>query len=113
MDNKNDNPPLKAETIEEVSQPLQDEALQNSPSSFPTPAHPTPRFLSKKGAIIALVFIALSFLIAFIMGGLILGKNNSTDNGKVACTQEAKICPDGSSVGRSGPECEFSPCPTE
>lgn len=30
----------------------------------------------------------------------------------VACTMEAKICPDGSSVGRVGPNCEFSPCPT-
>lgn len=30
----------------------------------------------------------------------------------VACTEEAKICPDGSSVGRSGPNCEFTPCPT-
>jgi len=30
----------------------------------------------------------------------------------VACTMEAKICPDGSSVGRVGPNCEFEPCPT-
>lgn len=30
----------------------------------------------------------------------------------VACTMEAKICPDGSAVGRSGPKCEFAPCPT-
>ncbi len=30
----------------------------------------------------------------------------------VACTQEAKICPDGSSVGRTGPKCEFTACPT-
>lgn len=29
-----------------------------------------------------------------------------------ACTMEAKICPDGSSVGRSGPNCEFAACPT-
>lgn len=29
----------------------------------------------------------------------------------VACTMEAKICPDGSSVGRTGPNCEFAPCP--
>ncbi len=29
-----------------------------------------------------------------------------------ACTAEAKICPDGSAVGRSGPNCEFTPCPT-
>jgi hypothetical protein len=28
----------------------------------------------------------------------------------VACTQEAKMCPDGSSIGRTGPECTFSPC---
>jgi len=27
------------------------------------------------------------------------------------CTLEAKICPDGSTVGRSGPNCEFAPCP--
>lgn len=29
----------------------------------------------------------------------------------VACTMEAKACPDGSYVGRTGPNCEFSPCP--
>lgn len=27
------------------------------------------------------------------------------------CTMEAKVCWDGSTVGRTGPECEFSPCP--
>lgn len=30
-----------------------------------------------------------------------------------ACTEEAKICPDGTAVGRTGPNCEFAPCPTE
>jgi len=29
-----------------------------------------------------------------------------------ACTMEAKICPDGSAVGRIGPNCDFVPCPT-
>ncbi len=29
------------------------------------------------------------------------------------CTMEAKVCPDGSAVGRSGPNCEFAPCPLE
>lgn len=29
-----------------------------------------------------------------------------------ACTMEAKICPDGSAVGRRGPNCEFAPCPS-
>jgi hypothetical protein len=28
------------------------------------------------------------------------------------CTQEAKLCPDGSAVGRTGPNCEFTACPT-
>lgn len=29
----------------------------------------------------------------------------------VMCTQEAKQCPDGSYVGRTGPKCEFTACP--
>ncbi|OGG60756.1 hypothetical protein A2765_01420 [Candidatus Kaiserbacteria bacterium RIFCSPHIGHO2_01_FULL_56_24] len=29
-----------------------------------------------------------------------------------ACSQEAKICPDGSAVGRVGPDCEFAACPS-
>jgi len=31
----------------------------------------------------------------------------------VFCTQDAKQCPDGSFVGRVGPNCEFAPCPGE
>jgi hypothetical protein len=30
----------------------------------------------------------------------------------LACTEEAKICPDRSAVGRTGPNCEFAKCPT-
>ncbi len=29
----------------------------------------------------------------------------------VACTMDAKMCPDGSYVGRQGPNCEFAACP--
>lgn len=32
--------------------------------------------------------------------------------GHKACTMEAKICPDGSTVSRTGPKCEFAMCPT-
>lgn len=32
-------------------------------------------------------------------------------NSKVACTMEAKQCPDGSYVGRVPPKCEFKACP--
>ncbi|MEK7608836.1 MAG: hypothetical protein AAB495_04625 [Patescibacteria group bacterium] len=28
-----------------------------------------------------------------------------------ACTEEAMECSDGSYVGRTGPKCEFAPCP--
>ncbi|MBU0546891.1 MAG: hypothetical protein ABH876_01480 [Patescibacteria group bacterium] len=28
----------------------------------------------------------------------------------IACTQDAKLCPDGSYVGRTGPDCEFAEC---
>jgi len=33
--------------------------------------------------------------------------------GGYACTMEAKQCPDGSYVGRTGPSCEFTACPHE
>jgi len=29
----------------------------------------------------------------------------------VACTLDAKVCPDGTAVGRVAPDCEFAPCP--
>lgn len=40
-----------------------------------------------------------------------VGENDTT--APVACTQEAKLCSDGSSVGRGGPHCEFVQCPKE
>ncbi|MFA6269236.1 MAG: hypothetical protein WCW13_02255 [archaeon] len=36
-----------------------------------------------------------------------------TPANQVACTMEAKVCPDGSYVGRTAPLCEFTPCPGE
>lgn len=35
------------------------------------------------------------------------------DSGSVVCTEEALLCPDGTGVGRSGPSCEFTPCPSQ
>lgn len=34
------------------------------------------------------------------------------DTAPVACTMEAKLCADGSAVGRTGPNCEFAECPS-
>lgn len=36
----------------------------------------------------------------------------TTPSSPVMCTMEAKECPDGSFVGRSGPKCEFAICPS-
>lgn len=38
-------------------------------------------------------------------------KNIPVEIQPVACTADAMICPDGSSVGRTGPNCEFATCP--
>jgi len=46
--------------------------------------------------------IGVSFMSA--CGENILSSTNKND---VICTQEARECPDGSWVGRSGPKCEF------
>jgi len=53
--------------------------------------------------------------LAFLLLGLLLSAcqiKSQAPSGEIkACTMEAKICPDGSSVGRSGANCEFAPCP--
>jgi len=51
-----------------------------------------------------------------IIGILLIGAGGFALFGKkqpaqVGCTMEAKICPDGSAVGRSGSVCAFAPCP--
>ncbi|HBB04739.1 TPA: hypothetical protein DCZ39_07795 [Patescibacteria group bacterium] len=51
--------------------------------------------------------IVLLLLLTIIFAGC-TSKPNTLPQG---CTEEAKICPDGSAVGRAGPNCEFSPCP--
>ncbi len=54
-----------------------------------------------------------SILLVVVVGAGIwyYGKNN-TGNEQVFCTEEAKLCPDGSYVGRQGPNCEFAACPS-
>lgn len=62
------------------------------------------------------IFVLVLILVLTVAGGAYyLGakgifnlKQSSTGR---ACTEEAKICPDGTSVGRVGPNCEFTECP--
>ncbi len=50
--------------------------------------------------------------VVVLAGGWYWYQNTHKVDGGVACTMEAKQCPDGSYVGRSGPKCEFAACPT-
>lgn len=64
--------------------------------------------------ITSLIFLVIGIaIIAFF----IITKPTSTPTSaptpdQVFCTQEAKLCPDGSYVSRTGPQCQFSACPT-
>ncbi len=54
------------------------------------------------------------YLILIIFAVIVVGYLSTTTLpgiGQKACTMEAKVCPDGSTVGRSGPNCEFAACP--
>lgn len=60
--------------------------------------------------------ILTSIAVLVVFGAGIIGYLAITKNAmaplSTACTEEAKVCPDGSSVGRSGPNCDFAECPT-
>jgi hypothetical protein len=68
--------------------------------------------MKKIFVIVVLIIIAVSLGLGFIVGKRAAIGNPPLPGG-VACTMEAKICPDGSAVGRSGPKCEFEPCPSQ
>lgn len=57
--------------------------------------------------------LRLTFALAALVGACTPKKPPTPpeESGPVACTKEAKICPDGSTVGRTGPNCEFAECP--
>ena len=71
---------------------------------------------------IPLVIISSFLIIGVGFGGYYLGTQQQRQPLEQApisptivqeqgCTSEAKLCPDGSAVGRSGPNCEFTACP--
>ncbi len=55
------------------------------------------------------IFLLVLVALAVTLTGCALPWQKTTP---VACTMEAKLCSDGSSVGRTGPNCEFAACPT-
>lgn len=70
--------------------------------------------LSQQSLILAIITFLLVGAISYLVYQNKLLKqqlNNFQHPQSQACTLEAKICPDGSSVGRTLPNCEFAPCP--
>ena len=66
-----------------------------------------------KFLIIALVIVIFGYTIYVNWPVADIDNNNNPSfEDSVYCTMDAKICPDGSYVGRVGPNCEFAPCPT-
>jgi hypothetical protein len=62
---------------------------------------------------IILILLGLLAVIGVVAGALFWMNNVKLKPQPVGCTQEAKVCPDGSSVGRTGLNCEFAQCPVE
>lgn len=59
-----------------------------------------------KTKIVIIIVIIIFALLSLIISSAI---NSPQDN--ISCSEEAKICPDGSTVVRSGSKCEFAECP--
>lgn len=62
-----------------------------------------------------IVKILLSVLIFLAVAGIayLSWQKFIKENQPVYCTEDAKLCPDGSYVGRTGPDCEFAACPAD
>ncbi|MDP3974695.1 MAG: hypothetical protein Q8P88_00135 [Candidatus Jorgensenbacteria bacterium] len=57
------------------------------------------------------ILIIILAVIAAVGGYLALSNQGANQNVLSGCTLEAKVCPDGSYVGREGFWCEFATCP--
>ena len=57
------------------------------------------------------IYIFAALLVTIVVAGAVWVGMSGKSAQPVACTMEAKLCPDGSAVGRTGPNCEFSKCP--
>ncbi|MDO8593067.1 MAG: hypothetical protein Q7R92_04870 [bacterium] len=65
--------------------------------------------MPKKQIILLSVLLAV-LILSGVSYGFYFWKKTYSGRG-IACTMEAKLCPDGSSVGRTGPNCQFAACP--
>ncbi len=112
MDPANPQPiqPVTPQPQAPVQPPMVPQTPVPSPVQPPYPTQ-TPKSGSKTVLFLA-IFLLVIALVA--LAAYFLSSNLSLPflSRQKACTQEAKLCPDGSYVGRSGPNCEFTPCPS-
>ena len=55
--------------------------------------------------------IGLAAVLVVLLGLLVIPRF-FVEQPQIVCTEEARLCPDGSYVGRTGPNCEFAACPS-
>ena len=92
-----------------VTQPIVSPEPQVAQPQTSTPPPPT-ETPGKKNPVLWIAIIL--FVLALLAGGAYVVLNTGLLTKEKACTQEVMVCPDGTSVGRVGPNCEFAPCPT-
>jgi hypothetical protein len=56
------------------------------------------------------ILLAVLGVAGFLYRATLEGPTHATNMDATACPLDAKVCPDGSSVGRSGPSCQFAAC---
>jgi len=91
------------ENQQQENGPIQNQAAEN--------LQPSPHKPDKK--LVAVVIAIIVLLIAGVAIGAYYWWQTIGGSSQRACTMEAKLCPDGSSVGRIGPNCEFAECPED
>lgn len=100
--------------------------LSTAPSSSPPPTQGFPHFgivLSLFIGVVALLIAAVAYFMGFVDGRVLFPQATPSPSPEVemlvpaspspemtVCTMDAMMCPDGSYVGRTGPNCEFV-CP--
>ncbi len=65
----------------------------------------------KSGLALPLLLLSFFILLIFAFGALYFKNSIEIHAPARACTLEARLCPDGTTVGRGGPNCEFPSCP--
>lgn len=58
-----------------------------------------------------LVLVSVLGIGGFLYRNALEHPGENTDRSQIACTLEARMCPDGTAVGRTGRSCEFAACP--